>query len=176
MANESSIVQAGVTSIGADAFLYCSSLTNLTIGNGLTSVGDSAFLTCYDLTNIYFRGNAPSSFQLSSFDRGVVTANYLPGTTGWSEFTTATGIPTELWLLPKPTILNFGPGFGVQTNNFGFTISWATNAAVVVEACDNLANPVWSPVATNTLTNGVSFFSEPVQTNIASDYYRIRTP
>ena len=42
--------------------------------------------------------------------------------------------------------------FGVQTNPFGFIISWATNVPVVVEACTNLANPTWSPVDTNTLT------------------------
>ena len=56
------------------------------------------------------------------------------------------GLPTALWFLPNPLILNNGPSFGVKTNLFGFIISWATNISVVVEACTNLANPTWSPV------------------------------
>ena len=57
------------------------------------------------------------------------------------------------------------PGFGVQPGGFGFTISWATNASVVVEAATNLANPVWIPVSTNTLTGGTNYFSDPQWTN-----------
>jgi hypothetical protein len=53
----------------------------------------------------------------------------------------------------------------VQPGGFGFTISWATNASVVVEAATNLANPVWIPVSTNTLTGGTNYFSDPQWTN-----------
>jgi hypothetical protein len=49
------------------------------------------------------------------------TVFYLPGTTGWSA--TFGGVPTALWLLSNPVILNFEPNFGVQTNCFGFSIS-----------------------------------------------------
>ena len=73
-------------------------------------------------------------------------------------------------------ILNSGASFGVQSNAFGFTISWATNVSVVVEACTNLANPVWTPLQTNALTNGSFYFSEPVQTNLPGRFYRIRSP
>jgi hypothetical protein len=68
------------------------------------------------------------------------------------------------------------PGFGVQTNRFGFMISWATNASVVVEACAGLANPTWSPVGTNTLVEGWSYFSDPEWTNSSGRFYRIRSP
>lgn len=57
-------------------------------------------------------------------------------------------------------------GFGLQTNGFGFTISWATNASVVVEACTNLFNPVWVPVQTLTLNEDSCYFR----------FYRLAVP
>ena len=52
-------------------------------------------------------------------------------------------------MLPSPLILTSGPGLGVQSNAFGFIISWATNLPVIVEACTNPANHSWSAVQTN---------------------------
>ena len=77
---------------------------------------------------------------------------------------------------PDPVILDFGPSFGVLTNRFGFIISWATNTDVIVEASTNLTNPFWSPVSTNTLTDGWSIFSDPDWTNFSSRFYRLRSP
>ena len=102
-----------------------------------------------------------------------VTIYYLPGTTGWGS--TFGGRPTALWFLPNPLILNNGPSFGVKTNLFGFIISWATNIPVAVEACTNAANHTWSPVSTNSLTNGSSYFSDPQWTNYPARFYRLRS-
>ena len=102
------------------------------------------------------------------------TIYYLPGTAGWGS--TFGECPTALWFLPNPLILNNGPSFGVLTNQFGFVVSWATNASVVVEACTNLASPNWSPVSTNTLTGGSSHFSDPEWTNYLGRFYRLRSP
>ena len=102
------------------------------------------------------------------------TVYYLPGTTGWSN--TFAGLPTALWVLPNPLILNSGSSLGAQSNAFGFTISWAANISVVVETCTNLAFRVWTPLQTNALTNGTFHFSEALQTNIPGRYYRIRSP
>jgi hypothetical protein len=71
--------------------------------------------------------------------------------------------------------------FGVRTNHFGFNITGSSNLVIVVEACTNLSNPVWSPVATNTLntfigTNGTSYFSDPRWTNYSRRFYRFRSP
>ena len=41
-----------VTSIGSDAFAYCSSLTSITIPGTVTSIGSYAFYSCTSLTNI----------------------------------------------------------------------------------------------------------------------------
>jgi hypothetical protein len=170
-----------VTSIGIGAFNGCWSLTNVTAGTSVTSIGPSAFYNCTRLTSVYFRGNAPSlgGAVFDYWDMGYqvsdpVTSYYLPGTTGWASM--FGGRPAALWLLPYPTILSNGSGFGVQTNGFGFIISWATNIPVVVEASTNLADHTWSPVATNTLTGGSSYFSDPQWANYPARFYRLRQP
>ena len=121
----------------------------------------------------YFAGTAPIA-DSNVFSDDSATVYYLPGTTGWSN--TFAGRPTVFWFLPNPLILNNGPGPGVQSNAFGFTISWATNISVVVGACTNLANPDWVPLRTNALTNGSFYFSDPQWKNFPGRFYRISAP
>ena len=166
----------GVISIGGYAFIFCGSLTSITIGNNVTDIGDYAFYGCGSLTGVYFDGNAPGADSTVFSGDTNATAYYLPGTAGWADFTLNTGLPAALWYLPNPTILNFEPNFGVQTNAFGFIISWATNIPVVVESCTNLTNPGWSPVATNALIGGWCYFSDPQWTNYPGRFYRLRSP
>ena len=56
-----------VTSIGDEAFYYCSSLTSITIGNSVTSIGDYAFYHCSSLTipvyNAHCFAYMPTSFE-----------------------------------------------------------------------------------------------------------------
>ena len=99
------------------------------------------------------------------------TVYYLPGTTGWG--TTFGGRPAVLW---NPLVQTSDASFGVRTNRFGFTITGASNLVIVVEASTNLANPVWAPVGTNTLTGGSSYFSDPQWTNHPARFYRLRSP
>jgi BspA type Leucine rich repeat region (6 copies) len=163
------------TSIGEGAFGGCYSLTSVTIVYSLSSIGDVAFSGCTSLTGVYFKGNAPSLGGASVFDGDdKATVYYLPGITGWGP--TFGGRPTALWFLPNPLILTSSPSFGIQTNGFGFIISWATNIPVVVEASVNVANPDWSPISTNTLTGGWSYFSDPNWSNYPSRFYRLRSP
>ncbi|MBP5797142.1 MAG: leucine-rich repeat domain-containing protein, partial [Bacteroidales bacterium] len=42
-------IPSAVTTIGENAFLFCVSLTSLTLGNSLTTIGDKAFLNCAGL-------------------------------------------------------------------------------------------------------------------------------
>ena len=83
------------------------------------------------------------------------------------------GLPIVLW---NPQVQATGGSFGVRTNRFGFTITGTSNLVVVVEACTNLANPIWSPVATNSLTDGSSYFNDPRWTNYPVRFYRLRSP
>jgi hypothetical protein len=179
-----------VTNIGDNAFDRCTGLTDVTIGNSVTNIGDSAFGYCGSLTSVDFEGNAPS-FGADVFDvieyRGAswdpATIYYLPGTTGWSNlslaFVNPSGIrnfatlPTILWL---PQMQTSDTSFGVSTNGFGFNINWASGMTVMVEACTNLANPVWYPLSTKTLTNGSAYFSDLQWTNYTRRYYRLRSP
>jgi len=167
-------IQKGVMSIGAGAFEGCESLFNVTIPDSVTYIAPDAFGFCTNLTEVYFQGNAPSIVDSSVFDRtDNATVYYLPGTTGWGS--TFGGRPTALWSLPNPLVLASGTGLGVQTNGFGFTISWAANIDVVVEASTDLANPSWIPLKTNILTGGSSYFSDPQWTNFPGRFYRLRS-
>ena len=47
------VIPDSVTSIGCCAFENCSNLTSVTIGNGVNSVGSSAFSRCSRLTGVY---------------------------------------------------------------------------------------------------------------------------
>ena len=165
-----------VTTIGNWAFANCTSLTNLTIGNGLTNIGDYAFSNCFGLTGIYFQGNAPSYggsvfYQPSGRWGYPATIYYLPGTIGWGS--TFDFVPALPWL---PQVQTSDASFGVGTNGFAFNINWASGMTVVVEACTSLANPVWSPLATNTLTSVLFHFSDPQWTNYPGRFYRLRWP
>ena len=46
------IIGNDVTSIGGNAFYYCSSLTSVTIPNSVTNIGESAFTGCSSLTSV----------------------------------------------------------------------------------------------------------------------------
>jgi hypothetical protein len=160
------------------AFDNCGDLITITIGSGVTSIGDGAFEFCNSLTGVYFQGNAPADIALNAFgidDDYSAVAYYMPGTAGWDWFSNNV-LPAKFWFLPYPLIIGNGPNFGVQSNTFGFVISWATNASVVVEACTNLANPVWTPLQTISLTNGSGYFSDPQWTNYPSRFYSLQMP
>jgi hypothetical protein len=69
-----------------------------------------------------------------------------------------------------------GAAFGVLNNQFGFNITATNNYTVLVEACTNLANPIWTPLQTVTLTNGLFYFTDPLWMNYASRYYGLGLP
>jgi hypothetical protein len=163
----------GITFVGASAFSGCTSLNQVMVGNGVRSIRSSAFAGCTNIAAVYFQGNAPFAVDPSVFSRNA-TVYFLPGTTGWSG--SYAGRPTAWWVLPYPVILDFPPSFGVRTNGFGFTISWATNLSVVVEGCSDLATPAWSPLATNALTGGWFQFIDLQWTNYSARFYRLRSP
>jgi hypothetical protein len=169
------VIPNSVTSMGTGVFLNCSALTGITIPNSVTSIGFNSFQNCSSLKKAYFLGNAPTPTRSELFQGDTTAIYFLPGTTGWNEFLSANGLTGSFWTLPYPVILENGTGFGVQTNGFDFTISWATNLSVVVEANANLGNPVWIPVATNALSSGSAFFSDPQRTNYSGRFYRVRS-
>lgn len=163
-----------VVSFGAGAFEDCYSLTNIVVGPNVTNIGALAFDVPPQLQGIYFEGNAPS-VPCGTFAGGNgLTLYYLPGTSGWA--TNVACVRTALWTLPYPVILNTANSVSIGSNGFGFTISWATNHALIVQACTNLLRPIWQTVQTNILSNGVSYFTDPTWTNFPARLYRVGIP
>lgn len=160
-----------VTSIGDGAFDECNSLTNLTIPSSVTNIEGGAFAGCENLTGIYFTGNVPTYYMPFLGNNDSLIVYYMSGTTGWSD--NIEGVPVLLW---NPLIQTGDGSFGVQNKQFGFNITGTNNFTVVVEACTNLANPVWTPLQAVTLTNGSSYFSDPQWTNYPNRFYGLGLP
>lgn len=165
-----------VNSIGNSAFADCASLTSVTIPGSVTNIADNAFASDSRLADVFFKGNAPTA-NASVFGCGcgdhdtAATVYYLPGATGWSN--TFCGLPAVLW---NPLIQTGDGNFGVRNGQFGFNITGTANIPIVVEGCANAAGPVWVPLQSLTLTNGLFHFSEPVEANSPGRYYRIGSP
>src|SRR5260221_347448 len=175
-----------VTGIGQGALSNCYNLTSVTIANSVTNIGIQAFASCPVLVEVYFEGNAPGNVPSNLFSGDTNAVLYfLEGTTGWGP--RFAGLPTKLW---NPQVQTADSKFGVQNNHFGFIITGTADILVTVEACTSLAEPVWSPLSTLTLTNGSSYFSDPqwfgptvtssqlppAWTNYPSRFYHIRSP
>jgi len=140
-------------------------------GLPVTSIGDYAFYFCTNLTGVHFKGNAPSAEYTVFPNANQAIVYFLPGTTGWGP--TFGGRPAVLW---NPQVQSSDSSFGVQANQFGFTITGTSGLVLVVEACTNLVQPAWSALGTNTLIGGSTYFGDPQWTNYPNRLYRLRTP
>ena len=174
-----------VTYIRPWAFRDCTSLASITIPGRVTRMGGASapntiagsFIGCTGLKRVYFEGQPPSIVYGDFTDHDEftgceqATVYYLPGTIGWGAF--FGGRPTALWL---PTLQASQTSFGLPSHPFGFTISWARDKVVVIEAATDLSQPTWSPLSTNTFVGGSATFSDPQWTNYPMRVYRARTP
>jgi len=164
----------GVTSI--NGFYDCPSLTNVTIPASVTNFQGGAFRDCTNLTRLFFAGNAAGVDGYDIFSGERPTVYRLPGASGWSNTFDGldASLPVVIW---NPLFQVSGANFGVSNHKFGFTITngSTTNIPIVIEACSNLANPIWTPSTSLTLTN-TFHFSESLPTNSFSRFYRIRSP
>jgi hypothetical protein len=163
-------IPSTVTHIMSYGFVGCSGLSSVTIPASVATLGDHAFCDCYGLTNIFFMGNAPAA---GWFAFGVDWPSppkiiyYLPGTTGWSS--TFDGVPTAPWV---PTVST--PS--VQSDQFGFNITWGNGMTIIVEASMSLSGGTWVPLATNSLSSGSFYFSDPQWASCPARFYRLRSP
>jgi hypothetical protein len=176
---ESVTMTNSVTSIGAQAF-EGTAIPSITIPASVGSIGANAFDGCNSLTIVYFLGNAPSA-DLSVFQdfvQGAPPNNYDPATVYY--LSGAVGFGTNFYGLPTASLIQLGPSggavVGVHNGQCSMFFLGQMNSTVVLEACTNLAAPVWTPIQTNSLAP-ISFnFSEPLQTNGYGRYYRVTTP
>jgi hypothetical protein len=166
-------IATGVTSVGQGSFIHCTSLARLTIPGSVTNIGTNAFAYCFSLTSVYFQGSPPTygvGSAVFAGDSSNPTIYYLPGTSGW--FSPFCGLPAVLW---NPVIQTGGAGLGVRSNQFGFNITGTAGIPVAVEACTNLASPVWTRLQTITLPGSFDF-SDSQWTNYSRRFYRIISP
>jgi len=67
--------------------------------------------------------------------------------------------------------------FGMRGDHFQFSVSGNANQTVVIEACTDLTNPVWVPLATNTLSSGGScIFVDAGASRQPVRFYRVYAP
>jgi hypothetical protein len=89
-----------VTSIGEDAFYFCTGLTSVTIPNSVTSIGNSAFSYCFGLISVTIPNSVTSigmmafsaSYDLTSIIYEGTQAQWNTITKGndWNSGTSAT--------------------------------------------------------------------------------------
>jgi len=195
----------GITAILQSAFYGCDNLAMVVLPDTLRSFADLAFAECPKLAHIiipasvrtlgsgvfdygfyyngdvprgleriYFEGNRPTAtgYSLVSrpFERGP-TVYYRAGTTGWGE--TFAGRPTVRW---DARVESESATFGLKEGKLGFKILGTPGLVLVVEACADLANPVWTAVGTHTLADGTSLFADAQVATLPARFYRLRAP
>jgi len=163
------VISDGVRNLAQPGFSDCYNLTSVVIGRSVEHISYGVFLGCQRLRGVYFKGNAPSADIHVFDDDSNAIVYYLPRTTGWGA--TFSGRPTALWL---PQMQTGNSNFGVWTNQFGFTVDWASGMTLVVEASTNLSNGKWEALQTNTLAMDSFNFSDPGWTNYPNRFYRVR--
>lgn len=155
-------------SVDGSAFNSCSNLTSILFPAGVTNLGPDSFGSCSNLTSVYFQGPPPAGLFPGP------TIYHIPGYPGWDTISDPS-ITTGLWTLPYPVILNSGIGFSSVGHAFEFTVSWATNIPVVVEAKALTGIENWVPVSTNTFTDGISKFTDSQTGDKPTRAYRARS-
>ena len=155
-------------------FSQCSNLAKVVLGHGMTNVSYSTFADCPALTGVFFSGAAPTLSGTNWFDGATNATVYrLPGAAGWPEVPGLwAGRPTALWL----PVTKADESLGVRDGRFGFSVGWAGGQTIVVEACTNLADPVWVPVDTNALDGDSTYFSDPAWADRPGCFYRLTLP
>jgi hypothetical protein len=157
-----------VTSIGTNAFAFCTYLTKVLVGSGVTNIANYAFDGCNELEGVYFLGNAPGGGNSEVVYVEQNTTNYyLPATSGWSN--TYSGYPAVPW--------NPFPALGITTYSnqpvlffpvpAPFPASIGTN--YVMQMTTNLASGKWV-----TVTNSVTFIGIQVTNTPGPAFFRLQ--
>ncbi len=75
---KNTIIPENVTSIGWNAFGYCSGLTSISIPEGVTRIGRYAFDNCSDLTTVTVKNPTPVAIESETFSNRANATLYVP--------------------------------------------------------------------------------------------------
>ena len=160
-----------VTNIGDYAFADCYGLDSVTIGNGVVSIGNASFASCIKLSGVLFWGNAPSVLLTTfSGDKNTI-AYFLPGTTGWDDFSTNSRVQA---VLVAPSIQITAPTADLQVSNSSCFISGTASnsfSITISNVCYSLNNATWTnAMTTNNWSNWTAFVGLIAGTNVIQAY------
>lgn len=101
------VIEAGVTSIGNEAFTGCEVLTSVTLpGSGLETIGEKAFMGCEKLPSI----TIPKSVTTIK-EEAFFSCDALGGVTvGWTEARFIPNLPASAFSYPKGKVLHVPAG------------------------------------------------------------------
>ncbi len=127
-------------------------------------------------TNRWTFPNSQSLRLTNLFDGGTVTINLAAGSNSFTLTLPAqqcNAYAVRVIPPPPPLILRNDPGFGFNSNQFGFNTSAAPGLTGVIEASTNLLN--WLPLKTNAVPeSGMVPFSDVGAALLARRFYRLR--
>lgn len=159
--------------VRGSAFKGCGSLVSASFGSSLSSIDHLAFAECRSLERVFFKGNGVRIGDYFA-QLNKSTLYHLPGKRGWNPV--HGGRPAVEW--------NPGIALGdrspprVVDGKFAFELSGGGAGAgvpLVVEVSTDLANRVWTPIATNVLgAEGFAPFVDPSTLAAGARYYRFR--
>lgn len=150
-------IPTNVNTIASGVFEECPDLAAITVPASVTNIGASAFEDCDSLTSLYFQGNAPAA-NSTAFSGETPTAYYVPGTTGWTNFQTNTGLTTGIvptWTV-QVTINPSGAGALWALDNGSLQTSGTTITNVTAASHSLTVRSVSGYQFVNWTSNGVA--------------------
>ncbi len=155
-----------VISIGSRAFEYFG-LKSVIMGDSVTSIGWNAFIYCSGLESITFRGNAPRRYTFSGVsDFAKIFIN--PGATGFGE--TFVGLPVII--LKELKINSFNNHAAPFNLSFVENRKSTSGTTYIIEASHDLKK--WGMIAEVQGTGNSVKFTDWREAIFEKQYYRVK--